>query len=137
MNDLNSFYLDIKLILEQARTNTRSAVNAAMVVAYWLIGQRIVAEEQHGKEKAEYGKRLIKNLSTALTSALGKGFSYANLYNCRQFYLKFPDQQILYTLCRELSWSHLRLIMRLESLQTIAYYWNQARFKHSAVKVFL
>ena len=118
MNHLSAFHSDIKTILEQARSKARSAVNAAMVEAYWLIGQRIVQEEQKGKLKAEYGKRLIEDLSTALTSDFGKGFSYANLYNCRQFYLTFPKQDILYTVCRELSWSHLRLIMRVESPQS-------------------
>ena len=106
MSTLTSFHTDIKNILEQARSQARSAVNAAMVEAYWLIGQRIVQEEQLGQHKAQYGKRLIETLSTALTADFGKGFSYANLYNCRQFYLTFPDQTILSTLCRELSWSH-------------------------------
>lgn len=71
----------------------------------WLT-QRIVQEEQQGQHKAQYGTRLMEALSIALTADLGKGFSYANLYNFRQFYRVFPDQQILYTLCRELSWSH-------------------------------
>ncbi|MGK5093062.1 PDDEXK nuclease domain-containing protein [Deltaproteobacteria bacterium TL4] len=127
MNALTSFHSDIKNILEQARGKVRSAVNAAMVEAYWLMGQRIVEEEQQGQLKAEYGKRLIEDLSAALTSDFGKGFSYANLYNCRQFYLKFPNQEILYTACRELSWSHLRLIMRVESPHAIDYYCKEAR----------
>lgn len=118
MSALTTFQADIKNILEQARRKARSAVNTAMVEAYWLIGQRIV-EEQHGQHKAEYGARLIEDLSTALMTDFGKGFSYANLYNCRQFYLTFPDQAILYTACRDLSWSCLRLIMR-DSPQAIA-----------------
>ena len=127
MNELTTFHSDIKNILEQARSKTRSAVNSAMVEAYWLIGRRIVEEEQQGQHKAKYGKRLIEDLSTALTADFGKGFSYANLYNCRQFYLKFPEQDILYTACRELSWSHLRLIMRVDSAKAIEYYCQEAR----------
>lgn len=119
MSALTAFHADIKNILEQARSKARSAVNAAMVEAYWLIGQRIVEEEQRGQHKTQYGKRLIEDLSAALMADFGKGFSYANLYNCRQFYLTFPDQEILYTLCRELSWSHLRLIMRVQLKTTI------------------
>ena len=115
MTTVTSFHTDIQRILELARSKTRSAVNAAMVEAYWLIGQRIVQEEQLGQHKAQYGTRLMQELSIALTADLGKGFSYANLYNFRQFYRVFPDQQILYTLCRELSWSHLRLIIRADS----------------------
>lgn len=85
MNALTPFHSDIKNILEQARVKARSAVNAVMVEAYWLIGQRIVQEEQQGEHKAQYGKRLMEDLSTALSADFGKGFSYANLYNFRQF----------------------------------------------------
>ncbi len=127
MSSLTTFHADIKNILEQARSKTRSAVNAAMVEAYWLICQRIVEEEQLGQHKAQYGARLIEDLSTALTTDFGKGFSYANLYNCRQFYLTFSDQTILYTLCRNLSWSHLRLIMRVDSPQAIEHYCHEAK----------
>ena len=131
---LSAFHADIKTILEQARRKARSAVNAAMVEAYWLIGQRIVQEEQQGQHKAQYGTRLMQELSTALTADFGKGFSYANLYNFRQFYRVFPDRQILYTLCRELSWSHLRLIIRADSQQAIAYYCNETRAQNWTVR---
>jgi hypothetical protein len=134
MSTLKTFHIDIKNIHHQARGKARSAVNAAMVEAYWLIGQRIVEEEQQGQHKAEYGKRLIEDLSTVLTSDFGKGFSYANLYNCRQFYIRFPDQNILYTACRELSWSHLRLIMRVDSPQAIDYYCHEAREQNWTVR---
>lgn len=134
MSGLTTFHADIKSILEQARSKVRSAVNAAMVEAYWLIGQRIVEEEQRGEHKAQYGARLIEDLSTALTADFGKGFSYANLYNCRQFYLTFPDQTNLYTVCRDLSWSHLRLIMRVDSPQAIEYYCCEAREQNWTVR---
>jgi predicted nuclease of restriction endonuclease-like (RecB) superfamily len=93
-----------------------------------------VKEEQQGESKAKYGKRLMEELSRALTADFGKGFSYANLYNCRQFYLKFPEQEILYTLCRELSWSHLRLIMRVEDLEALEYYCNESRAANWTVR---
>ncbi|WP_286818955.1 PDDEXK nuclease domain-containing protein [Desulfobacter sp. UBA2225] len=134
MSWLTTFYTDVRQILEQARSKSRSAVNSAMVEAYWLIGRRIVEEEQQGEHKAAYGKRLIEELSAALTSDFGKGFSYANLYNCRQFYLTFPEQEILSTLCRELSWSHLRLIMRVESPKAIKYYCHEAREQNWTVR---
>lgn len=134
MSELTAFQHDIKRILEQARAKARTAVHSAMVEAYWLIGRRIVEEEQQGQHKAQYGKRLIEDLSTALTTDFGKGFSYANLYNCRQFYLSFPDQAILYTACRELSWSHLRLIMRVDSPQAIDYYCRETREQNWTVR---
>jgi predicted nuclease of restriction endonuclease-like (RecB) superfamily len=134
MNTLSAFHADVKIILEQARTKVRLAVNTAMVEAYWLIGQRILEEEQRGQQKAEYGTRLIEELSKALTADFGKGFSYANLYNCRQFFVTFPDQAILYTACRELSWSHLRLIMRVDSRPAIDYYCREAREQNWTVR---
>jgi len=134
MGEITTFHTDIKQILQQARSQAHSAVNSAMVEAYWLIGKRIVEEEQDGEVKAKYGKRLIEDLSTALQAELGKGFSYANLCNFRQFYLKFPDHEILYTLCRELSWSHLRLVMRVVQPQAIEYYCNEARAENWTVR---
>lgn len=134
MSELTRFHADIKAILEQARGKARTAVNSAMVEAYWLIGQRIVQEEQQGQHKAQYGTRLMEELSIALAADLGKGFSYANLYNFRQFYRVFPDQQILYTLCRELSWSHLRLIIRADSQKAIEYYCKEAREQNWTVR---
>jgi predicted nuclease of restriction endonuclease-like (RecB) superfamily len=131
--EVTSFHADIRHILQSARSKAQTAVNSAMVEAYWLIGKRIVEEEQHGDNKAKYGKRLMEELSTALTADFGKGFSYANLYNCRQFYLKFSEQN-LYTLCRELSWSHLRLIMRVENFQALEYYCNESRAENWTVR---
>ncbi len=122
MSTLATFHADIKSILEQARNKACSAVNAAMVEAYWLIGRRIVEEEQLGQHKAEYGARLLENLSKALCESFGKGFSYANLRNFRQFYLTYPDQAICYTVCSKLSWSHNRLIMRVDDPKARAYY---------------
>ncbi|SMM98504.1 FIG074102: hypothetical protein [uncultured Candidatus Thioglobus sp.] len=105
-----------------------------MVEAYWLIGRRIVEEEQKGESKAGYGDYLIRELSIALQNDFGKGFSYANLCNFRQFYLKFTNQEKLYTLCRELSWSHLRLIMRISQIQALEYYCNEARNENWTVR---
>ena len=84
-------------------------------------------QEQQGKERANYGDQLLVNLSRYLGGALGKGFSVANLWNFRQFYLTWPDEKILYTVCRELSWSHIRLIMRLDSENAREYYLNETR----------
>lgn len=79
-------------ILEQARANVIRSVNSNMTLAYWLIGQEIVQELQRGEERAEYGKRIVKDLSTKLTQRYGKGFSTTNLWYLRQFYLVFIDR---------------------------------------------
>jgi len=129
MSELSRFYEEVREILNKARQKSYSAVNSAMVEAYWLIGKRIVEEEQNGNSKAKYGEYLIKELSKKLTQDLGKGFSYANLWNFRQFYQTFPDKDILYTLCRELNWSQLRLIMRVENDSAKKYYLEEARIQ--------
>lgn len=97
-----------------------------MVETYWRIGRRIMEEEQQGKDRAEYGSFLIRELSKSLSAELGKEFAVANLWNFRQFYLTFPDDEKLYTLRRELTWSHYRLIMRVDNAGARAYYIREA-----------
>jgi hypothetical protein len=73
-NSNPNYVVEIKEILSNARKRAYSAVNSAMVEAYWNIGKRIVEEEQEGKERAEYGKEIIKKLTKELTTEFGKGF---------------------------------------------------------------
>ena len=80
MGEISANYIiEIKAILTEARSQAYKTINMAMVNAYWKIGQRIVLEEQNGKERAEYGKEIIKNLSGVLTAEFGKGFSKRSL----------------------------------------------------------
>lgn len=118
----DDYIQDIKQILQAAQKKSYKTVNSIMIQAYWLIGYRIVEQEQHGKERANYGEKIIENLSKALNSQLGSGMSEAHLKNCRQFYLTFPSKSIRYTMCSQLSWSHLRLIMRLDTEKERHYY---------------
>lgn len=108
----NSFYKNIKDILQKARENIYTKVNFVMVEAYWHIGEKIVNEEQNGQDRARYGSFLIEELSVKLTEEFGKGFTKTNLKLMRQFYNAFPKS---HTLCDQLSWSHYRLLLRLES----------------------
>ena len=112
--------------MASARQNAFNAVNTAMVDAYFLIGERIIEQEQHGEDRAVYGEGILKELSKALTAEFGKGFSYPNLRNFRQFYLTYRDNKICYTLCSKLTWSHNRLIMRVENENARTYYLNEA-----------
>ena len=93
-----------------------------MVEAYWNIGKSII-EEQGGNEKAEYGTGLLKELSKQMTQDFGKGFTVANLKNMRQFYLTFPNG---YALRSELSWTHYRLLMRVENENAREFYMQEA-----------
>ena len=122
----SDFFTDVRIILADARRAAYTAVNSAMVAAYWQIGRRIVEEEQGGSAKASYGEGLLKELSRALTAEFGKGFSLANLKNFRKFYLTYPDGGKSYALRSFLSWTHHRLIMRVESPSAREYYITHA-----------
>ena len=108
---MESIYGRVREILETARSSAYRAVNFAMVQAYWNIGKVIVEDEQRGKSKAGYGEYLVKELSDRLTKEFGKGFDYSNVKNMRQFYLTFPIGDALRS---QLSWTHYRLLMRVE-----------------------
>lgn len=114
-----AIYGEIKAILESARSQAFRAVNFAMVQAYWNIGRVIVEEEQRGKARAEYGEYLLKDMSERLTKDFGQGFDYSNLKNMRQFYLTFPIGDALRS---QLSWTHYRLLMRLEKESAREFY---------------
>lgn len=123
----DDYIKDIKSILVEAKKQSYKTVNSIMVQANYLIGWRIVEQEQKGNRRADYGKKVIENLSKELNNEIGSGMSVAHLWNCRQFYLTFQSNTILYTLCRELSWSHLRLIMRLDTENERNYYIEQSK----------
>lgn len=116
------FYEGIKGILNNARNKVYQTANFAMVEAYWLIGKRIV-EEQEGQETAQYGAGLIKELSKQMTRDFGKGFTVTNLKYMRQFYLTFPNG---HALRGELSWTHYRLLIKVENEHARQFYLNEA-----------
>lgn len=90
-----------------------------MVRAYWEIGREIVEDEQKGETRAGYGENLLKNISKVLTARYGKGFDYSNLKNMRQFYQTYPIGDALRS---QLSWTHYRLLMRIEEPQKRSFY---------------
>lgn len=135
-------YQNVKQILEEARKTVYSAVNFAMVQAYWNIGRIIVEEEQRGKVKADYGEYLIKVLAERLTNEFGKGFTVSNLKYFRQFYLSFlighavrgqslPTQKghavrdELPIIHSELSWTHYRLLLKVERADVRKFYMEE------------
>lgn len=113
-------YDSVRGTLEAARKKAAVAVNDAMVEAYWEIGRQIV--EAQG-DRAEYGKHLMEYLSERLTKEFGKGFTKRNLFCMKQFYLAFP---IVHTLCAQLSWSHYRLLIRVEDEKKRLFYMREA-----------
>lgn len=113
----------VKEIIIQSRQRVFRMVNATLLDTYWNIGKLIVEDEQNGNSKATYGKSTLKNLSKELTFEFGKGFDYTNLTNMRNFYLAFP---ILDALRQELSWTHYRLLSRVDSEEKRNYYLNES-----------
>ncbi len=112
-------YERIRAILSDARARTYRAINTAMVTAYWEIGRTIVEQEQQGKERAEYGKGLLVELSQRLTAEFGRGFDRTNLQQMRAFYLAYQNCDALR---HELSWTHYRLLLRVEKADARAFY---------------
>jgi len=105
----NGFYQNIKKVLEDARKRVYRNIQSEMVLAYWQIGKMIV-EKQGGSSRADYGDGLLKELSSQLTKDFGNGFDERELRRMRQFYNVFP---IWDSVCPELSWSHYRLLIRV------------------------
>ena len=126
----------IREILAHARAEALKSVNAAMVAAYWQIGREIVEEEQRGRERANYGARLLHHLSMRLTDEFGKGFGERNLRFIRQFYQTYADRSppIRYAASTELageqprslsplpSWTHYRVLMRVSDPDAHSFY---------------
>lgn len=109
----------IKEIIVQSRLRVFRMANSALLESYWHIGKLIVEDEQQGKHRADYGKATLKVLSKQLTLEFGKGFDERNLNNMRAFYNAF---QIWYAVRTELSWTHYRLLSRLDSEEKRNYY---------------
>lgn len=119
----NSVYQSIREIISLSRQRVYRMANSALLETYWQIGKIIVEEEQNGNVKAEYGKATLKNLAKQLTLEFGKGFDERNLNNMRAFYQAFPIWNSLRT---ELSWTHYRLLSRLDAEEKRNYYLEES-----------
>jgi len=150
----NNFYDDIKSLVDNARKGISHSINHIMVQTNWLIGERIVEQEQNGAKRAKYGAYIIKSLSEKLTAEFGNGFSVRTLREYRQFYLVFSDISIRRLSSAELkkecsndknpirrltsaelqsfelqwdklNWTHLKSIMRIKNKDARDYYINE------------
>lgn len=117
---------DVRSIIEKGREAAYSAVNNAMVETYWRIGQRIVEEEQHGQQRAEYGKQLIESLAQQLTHDYGKGFSPRYLRAFRRFYQLVPSIEIWKSRFPNLTWTHIFKTLRVNDDTAIRWYLESA-----------
>ncbi len=153
------FISDIKAIVYTAKQKAYQAADLFQVAANWLVGRRIVEQEQHGRERAEYGKRIIELASQALTAEYGKGYSIVNIKSFRKFYLTFKDLAIGQTvsaqsgsienvkrqtasahlelaeiLAPNLSWSHYERLMRVKDDNERDWYMREAAGENWSVR---
>lgn len=115
-------------IIESTQKEAFRAVNTMLITRNWLLGKRICEEELKNKERADYGKEVIKSLSTELNKIYGKGFGTRMLYYCELFYKEFPD--ILHTLCAKspkvLPWSHYRVLLQVMDIEARKWYISES-----------
>lgn len=123
LRTMDSLYASIVHILQNAQSQVRQSVNSAMVQAYWQVGRLIVEDEQQGQARAEYGKAQLSQLAERLAANFGKGFDERNLRNMRRFYQTFPIWNAVRT---ELSWTHYRTLIRLDSEPARLWYMQEA-----------
>lgn len=151
------FYGQIVDLLQAARNSVVRAVNQTMVLSYFEIGRMIVEEEQNGKDRAAYGKQLLKELSYKLTKDFGRGFSVDNLENMRRFYLTYSKSETVFRISSEkisgtasrksdlakpktasaifqLSWSHYLILVRIENEDERRFYEIEAHKNNWGVR---
>ena len=147
-----SFVEDVRNIISTAKEHAYKTANLMIVVSNWLVGRRIVLQEQKGKYRAEYGKRIISIASQELTKSFGKGYGETTLKNYRKFYKQFSNFQIrqpllaefekrtpsirqpllaksdaeVFELRPQLSWMHYERLMRVDDKQARVWYMNAA-----------
>lgn len=121
--DLPALLVELGELIRRARQQVLRAVDTIQVQTCWQVGRHIVQFEQGGSTRADYGKRLLPELAKALTAEFGKGFDVSNLRHMRGFYLAFPIHDALR---RELSWTHYRTLLRVDSEIARTWYMNEA-----------
>lgn len=126
ISEVSGFVQEVKQMIQTGRNAAYSAVNTMMITTYWRIGKRIVEEEQQGKERAEYGKALIKLLARELVREYGDGFSERYLRAFRQFYLVLPTYEIWKSRFPNLTWTHIFRALRVGDETAIRWYLENA-----------
>jgi predicted nuclease of restriction endonuclease-like (RecB) superfamily len=122
----------LRRIITDSRRQVLRAVDSVQVQTYWQVGRHIVEFEQGGAARAEYGVKLLPRLAEKLTEEFGRGFDASNLHKMKQFYLSFP---ILDALRPELSWTHYRLLLRVDSSKARQWYVQEAAEQNWSTRV--
>jgi predicted nuclease of restriction endonuclease-like (RecB) superfamily len=122
-SEMQRVYERVRAVLEAGRARAYKSINWEMVVSYWEVGRIIVEEEQAGAQRADYGKHLIEELSRQLQAEYGRGFDRSNVFHMRAFYLAYPKVDALR---RQLSWTHYRMLLRVDKPEARAFYEQEA-----------
>lgn len=110
---VTALYKDIVGLIQEGKKRVATEVNSTVVLLYWSIGKRI-NEEVLSDKRAEYGEQIIDSISKQLTLEFGKGYSRSSLFRMLRFVRLYPDNQIVATVARQLSWSHVVLLCQLD-----------------------
>lgn len=129
------FIGEIKSLIERSKQNIAVSVNAEMTLLYWQIGQRINMEVLQGN-RADYGKQIVVLLSKNLIREYGQGWSEKHLRHCLRFSEVFPDFQIVSTLWRQLSWSHIKEVIYIEDPLKREFYIEMCKLEKWSVRIF-
>ena len=119
LQDINGLYNELREIITSARQNAVRSVDLSRVQMYWKIGRRIQEEDQKGKERADYGAYLLKNLAKKLEPEYGSGFSVRQLERSRQFYKVYPIASALRT---QLNWNQYKQLIAISDPSKREYY---------------
>ena len=130
----NNLLSEIRQLIDSSKAQVAIAEKSTMTLLYWHIGERI-NREILGGERAAYGKQIVATLSRQLTEVYGKGlFSEKHLRQMTRFAEAFPDEKIVYTVCRQLTWSHFRLLVSMEDNIQREFYMTMATDQHWSVR---
>ncbi|MCL2283192.1 MAG: PDDEXK nuclease domain-containing protein [Fibromonadales bacterium] len=130
-----NLFVDIKTLIEQSKQQVAVAVNSAMTMLYWQIGNRIKTDILQN-QRAEYGQQIVKQLALNLAEQYGNGWSEKHLRHCLRFAETFPDSEIVSTLWRQLSWSHIKLILYIEDELKRDFYIEMCKLERWSVRTF-
>lgn len=103
----------VRQLINQSRQQVATTVNAEITLLYWQVGKRI-NEDVLNHNRAEYGKEIVSTLARQLTAEYGSGWGQAQLRQCMQFAIAFPDEKIVYALRTQLSWTHIRMLIYMD-----------------------
>jgi predicted nuclease of restriction endonuclease-like (RecB) superfamily len=138
MNEIQKQHLaeDIKRLIEQSKQQLAVTVNAALSLLYWQIGRRINQELSQYEENETYGKQIVATLWRQLASDYGTSFSEKNLRRMMQFASAFPEKEIVHTLCSQLSWSHIKILIPIDDPLKREFYIEMCKLEKWSVRVF-